>query len=148
MDHEHNVNRIPSVSDPIPATLKRKRGPSLSGDPPPSGKLKEAADAPVDAVLEGLDELEELEEYDESDHGSDSSGELLSHGSSLHVTLTRLTPLRRISNPPHRPRSTRTACSSPPNRARSLRERMPRNQAARHAFRRHRPRCAGRTRCD
>lgn len=78
MDHENVANRIPSVSDPIPATLKRKRGPSLSGDPPPSGKLKEAADAPVDAALEDLDELEE---YDGSDNNSDSSGELPSHSS-------------------------------------------------------------------
>lgn len=72
MDHEVTHHRIPSVS-PIPATLKRKRGPSLSGDPPPGGKLKETIDAPVEAVL---DDLDELEEYGYSDADSDSSGKI------------------------------------------------------------------------
>jgi hypothetical protein len=71
MDPDHHINRVPSVS-PIPTTLKRKRGPSLSGDPP-SGKpaLKQSKDASADALAD-LDELEE--EMDGSDFGSESSG--------------------------------------------------------------------------
>jgi hypothetical protein len=74
MDSDHHINRVPSVS-PIPTTLKRKRGPSLSGDPP-SGKpvLKQSKDASADALAD-LDELEE--EMDGSDFGSESSGKLI-----------------------------------------------------------------------
>jgi len=70
MDSEHTANRVPSVS-PIPTTLKRKRGPSISGDLP-SGKpvLKQSKDASADALAE----LDGLEEVDEEDYDSDSSG--------------------------------------------------------------------------
>jgi hypothetical protein len=70
MDQDRSHNRIPSVS-PIPTTLKRKRGPSISGDPP-SGKpaLKQSKDASADALAH----LDELEEVDSSDYESDSSG--------------------------------------------------------------------------
>jgi hypothetical protein len=70
MDSEHTANRVPSVS-PIPTTLKRKRGPSISGDPP-SGKpvLKQSKDASADALAD----LDDLEEVDEEDYDSDSSG--------------------------------------------------------------------------
>ena len=72
MDSEHTANRVPSVS-PIPTTLKRKRGPSISGDLPVGGKpaLKQSKEEATEAALEDLDELEE---YDSSDAGSDSSG--------------------------------------------------------------------------
>ena len=70
MDSEHTANRVPSVS-PIPTTLKRKRGPSISGDPP-SGKpvLKQSKDASADALAD----LDELEEVDDEEYDSDSSG--------------------------------------------------------------------------
>ena len=70
MDSEHTASKVPSVS-PIPTTLKRKRGPSLSGDPP-SGKpaLKQSKDASADALAD----LDDLEELDEDDYESDSSG--------------------------------------------------------------------------
>lgn len=72
MDHDHTAHRVPSVS-PIPTTLKRKRGPSLSGDPL-GGKpvLKQSKDASADAMAD----LDELEEADNSSDfgGSDSSG--------------------------------------------------------------------------
>lgn len=70
MENDHTAHRVPSVS-PIPTTLKRKRGPSLSGDPP-GGKpaLKQSKDAAEDALAD----LDELEEVDESDYDSDSSG--------------------------------------------------------------------------
>lgn len=73
MEPDHTINRVPSVS-PIPTTLKRKRGPSLSGDPP-GGKpvLKQSKDAPAEALAE----LDELEEVDESDYDSDSSGNMI-----------------------------------------------------------------------
>jgi len=72
MDSNHNIPKIPSVS-PISTTLKRKRGPSLSGDLPVGGKpaLKQQKEEVVDAALE---ELEELEEYDSSGDESNSSG--------------------------------------------------------------------------
>lgn len=74
MENDHTAHRVPSVS-PIPTTLKRKRGPSLSGDPP-GGKpvLKQTKDAPTDALAE----LDELEEVDGSDYDSDSSGNAFS----------------------------------------------------------------------
>jgi hypothetical protein len=83
MDHDHTINRVPSVS-PIPTTLKRKRGPSISGDPP-SGKpaLKQSKDASADALAD-LDELEE--EMDGSDFGSESSGKTNSIRKAIHST--------------------------------------------------------------
>ena len=88
MDSEHAANRVPSVS-PIPTTLKRKRGPSISGDPP-SGKplLKQSKDASADALAD----LDELEELDEEDYDSDSSG---NNDSTLQVS-----PHRRQLTPP------------------------------------------------
>jgi hypothetical protein len=70
MDSEHIASKVPSVS-PIPTTLKRKRGPSLSGDPP-SGKpaLKQRKDASADALAD----LDNLEELDGDEYDSDSSG--------------------------------------------------------------------------
>ena len=72
MDSNHMNPKIPTVS-PISTTLKRKRGPSISGDLPVGGKpaLKQNKEEATDAALEDLDELEE---YDSSDAGSDSSG--------------------------------------------------------------------------
>jgi hypothetical protein len=83
MDPNHHINRVPLVS-PIPTTLKRKRGPSLSGDPP-SGKpvLKQSKDASADALAD-LDELEE--EMDGSDFGSESSGKINSIRKAIHST--------------------------------------------------------------
>src|SRR4051794_22109811 len=72
MDSHHNLPKIPTVS-PISTTLKRKRGPSISGDLPVGGRpvLKQSKEEATEVALEGLDELEE---YDSSDAGSDSSG--------------------------------------------------------------------------
>jgi NAD-dependent histone deacetylase SIR2 len=72
MDSNHNLPKIPTVS-PISTTLKRKRGPSISGDLPVGGKpaLKQSKEEATESAMEGLDELEEC---DSSDAGSDSSG--------------------------------------------------------------------------
>jgi NAD-dependent histone deacetylase SIR2 len=87
MDSENTANRVPSVS-PIPTTLKRKRVPSISGDPP-SGKpvLKQSKDASADALAD----LDELEEVDDEEYDSDSSGNkdsIISSSSPLSSTNT------------------------------------------------------------
>ena len=108
MDSDHTVNKVPSVS-PIPTTLKRKRGPSLSGDPP-SGKpvLKQSKDAAADALAD----LDELEELDEEDYDSDSSGKILRYVPAyIHV----LTPLS-IFNSPRRRGCNQAPCQTPRNR--------------------------------
>lgn len=76
MDPNHTTPKIPSVS-PISTTLKRKRGPSISGDLPVGGKpaLKQNKEDTVEAALEDLDELEE---HSSSDAESDSSGIIIS----------------------------------------------------------------------
>jgi hypothetical protein len=76
MDPNHTTPKIPSVS-PISTTLKRKRGPSISGDLPVGGKpaLKQNKEDAVEAALEDLDELEE---HSSSDVESDSSGIIIS----------------------------------------------------------------------
>lgn len=76
MDPNHTTSKIPSVS-PISTTLKRKRGPSISGDLPVGGKpaLKQNKEDAVEAALEDLDELEE---HSSSDVESDSSGIIIS----------------------------------------------------------------------
>jgi len=70
MDSNHNTLKIPTVS-PISTTLKRKRGPSLSGDLPGKPALKQNKEEVVEAALE---EIDELEAYDSSGDESNSSG--------------------------------------------------------------------------
>lgn len=70
MDPHQNTLKIPTVS-PISTTLKRKRGPSLSGDLPAKPALKQSKEEAVEVALEDLDELEE---HDSSGDESDSSG--------------------------------------------------------------------------
>ena len=97
MDSEHTANKVPSVS-PIPTTLKRKRGPSISGDPP-SGKpvLKQSKDASADALAD----LDELEEIDDEEYESDDSG---NNSPIIQASpqIPQLTLSQSISDPPRR----------------------------------------------